>query len=440
MLVAVFAGVSNADIVVPENARKDLQLCIYKDFAIVKDQRRINIPEGTNRIRFEGVATGIKPESVNLEWPSADGLELLAQSYEFDLVSPAKLMEKYIGREIEIVPRKDQWPDTAVKSAELISINGEEPVFRIGTKITFGDIGQMLFPYIPDNLYTKPTLLWDIVAQKRQETGLVATYLTEGISWSVGYLLQVDQKEENGVLGGWITFENKSGLDYNNAQVTFVNGMIPRIWGGASASNKKQHCTRPETGDFYFFSMNQNVSILDNHAKQVKWIPRVPVRLKQGFFGNVGDGNSFEPVPVYTMVEVENATTNSLGIPLPEGVIRIFKKDAQENDRFIGENVIGDTKVGHSFFATSGLADGVVITSKKESGSSRSSSDENLVIIEIKNMKDKSIACKLHGSTDGRRVIRSSEKYRLLSGTTLEWNLLIKSQETYKLSYRLANE
>lgn len=439
MLVAVFAWESSADIVVPANARKDLQLCIYKDFAIVTDQRRINIPEGTNRIRFEGVATGIKPESVNLEWPSADGLELLAQSYEFDLVSPTKLMEKYIGKEIEIVPRKDQWPDTAVKSAELISINGEEPVFRIGTKITFGDIGQMLFPYIPDNLYTKPTLLWDIIAQKRQETELLATYLTEGISWSAGYLLQVDQKEENGFLGGWITFENRSGLDYNHAQITFVNGMIPRIPGGASAPPKKQQGNMLQTGDFYFFSMNQNVSILDNHAKQVKWIPRVPVHLKQGFFGKVGDGNWFEPVQVYTVVEVENATTNSLGIPLPEGVVRIFKKDAQGNDRFIGENIIGDTKVGHSFFATSGLADGVVVTRKKESGSSRSS-HEDLVTIEIKNMKDKSITFKLHGYTDGRRVTRSSEKYRLLNETTVEWNLLIKSQETYKLTYNLANE
>ena len=137
-----------ADIAVTVDARKDLQLTVYRDFGVVKDIRKINLPDGANRIRFEGVATGINTESVNLEWKSGTGIELIGQSYEFDLVSPVKLMEKYVGREIEIVPRKDQWPDTGLQIAELISIHGQEPVFRIGTKITFGDIGRILFPYI----------------------------------------------------------------------------------------------------------------------------------------------------------------------------------------------------------------------------------------------------------------------------------------------------
>jgi hypothetical protein len=435
LVILSFITVVSADIAVTPDARKDLQLTVYRDFAVVKDIRKINIPEGANRIRFEGVATGIDPETVNLDWKSGVEIELISQSYEFDLVSPTKLMEKYVGKEIEILPSSNQWPDTAVKTAELISINGKEPVFRIGTKITFGDIGRILFPYIPDNLYTKPTLLWNVFIPKRQETEIVTTYLTEGISWKVGYMLQVDKKGENGMFGGWITFSNRSGLDCKNAQVTFVAGDVKRINDLAACGSVVAENAQPGfqgNGDYYFYAMNQRVTMFSNHSNQVEWIPPVPVKLKPACFARIDaeDANNMVPPPVYSSVEIENVAGNNIGIPLPEGILRVFKLDTNDDNRFIGENRLADTKASQQFYATIGRTDDITITRKGGVEGVQHT-------VEIRNGKDRTVALRLQLATGGRRVRECSRKYRIVHGTSLEWHMMIKSKEMFRLTYTL---
>ena len=429
LLVLLLVTVVSGDIAVTPDARKDLQLTVYRNFAVVKDIRKINIPEGANRIRFEGVATEIDPETVNLDWKSGVEVELIGQSYEFDLVSPTKLLEKFVGKEIEIIPGKDLWPDTAVRTAELISINGKEPVFRIGTQITFGDIGRILFPYMPDNLYTKPTLVWNVLIPKRQETEIVTSYLTDGISWKVGYLLQVDKKGEKGIFGGWITFDNASGLDCRNAQVTFVAGDVKRF--GAELPGEEITRSFKQQGDYYFYGMNQRVTIFTNHSKQVEWIPPVEVELKPGYSVQMDaeDSGDLLPIPVYSSVEVENVAANSLGIPLPQGVLRVFKRDSNDEDRFVGENLLDDTKTSQKFYATIGKADDIEISRKGAIGEQQQ--------ITIRNGKGKTVSLRLLLDTGGRTVRQASRKFRIVRGSSLEWNMMIKSKEVFKLMYTL---
>ncbi|MBN1309229.1 MAG: hypothetical protein JXA18_14995 [Chitinispirillaceae bacterium] len=432
--VVLLTNLLFADIAVTVDARKDLRLTVYRDFGIVKDVRTINLPEGANRIRFEGVATGINAESVNLDWKSGSGIELIGQSYEFDLVSPVKLMEKYVGREIEIVPRKNEWPDTALQTAELISINGKEPVFRIGTKITFGDIGRILFPYMPDNLYTKPTLLWNVFIAKRRETEIVATYLTEGISWKAGYLLQVDKKEETGIFSGWITINNESGLDCKNAHMTFVAGDIRRI-GELRPPEMTGHDARravQQYGEYNFYTMDRQVTILSNHSSQVEWIPRTTVKLKRQYVVEVNDAGEAETAPAaaYAAVEVENVASNGLGLPLPEGIVRIFKRDANDDSRFIGENRFEDTKTGHAFSATLGRADGITVSHKSESGGEPN-------VVRIRNDNDQPAPVKLCVATGGRSVFDATRKYLLVRNSFLQWNIVVKSHEASTITYRL---
>lgn len=427
----------SADIAVTVDARKDLQLTVYRDFGVVKDIRKVNLPEGANRIRFEGVATEINAETVTLDWKSGSGIELIAQSYEFDLVNPQKLMEKYVGREIEIVPRKDQWPDTSQRTAELISINGKEPVYRIGTQITFGDIGRVLFPYMPDNLYTRPTLLWNVYISKRQETEIVATYLTEGFSWKAGYFLQIDKRGDTGSFGGWITFTNRSGLDCKNTQITFVAGDVPRMCDkqsySQSAAAHGEHCDAGQSGEYSFYAMAQRVTIFTNRASQVEWIPRTAVKLKQSFVAEVNpdDGSGMDtPVTVCSSVEVENSQSNGLGLPLPDGIVRISRRDADDNARFIGERPMNDTKAGGSFYLPVGRAGGVSVLRKPLAGGESYQ-------LEVKNDRDKAVTVKVVMHTGGRRIIDSSVKYRMTQESSLEWDVVVKSHETVKIAYSL---
>jgi hypothetical protein len=419
-----------ADIAITVDARKDLQLTVYRDFGVVRDIRKINIPEGGNRIRFEGVATGINAESVNLDWVSGVGIELIGQSYEFDLVSPQKLMEKYVGKEIEIVLGKNLWPDTTIQTAELISINGKEPVFRIGTKITFGDIGRVLFPYIPDNLYTKPTLVWNVYIPKRQETEIAASYLTEGISWNASYILFVDKKDDAGSFGGWITFNNESGLDCKNAQITFVAGEVRRIHDKKTMSFTAVDAVKnlQQYGDYYFYTMNQRVTILSNHSNQVEWIPRGRVRLNQSYFAEVNSSPDIQ-AKVYSAVEVVNDSANGLGFPLPDGVIRIYKRDANNDNRFIGENRISKTGVGGSIIVPVGTSEGIYLTRKALSA--------DAYVLEVHNEKNRSISLKLHMDTDGKILIDASMKYRKPDDVSCEWDITVKAKEVFKLTYTL---
>jgi hypothetical protein len=432
LLVFLLAHLAFADIAVTVDARKDLKLTVYRDFGLVKDTRKINIPEGANRIRFEGVATGIDAKSVNVDWKSDVDIEMIAQSYEFDLVSPTKLMEKYVGREIEIVPRKDEWFDTTLQIAELISINGKEPVFRIGTKITFGDIGRILFPYMPDNLYTKPTLVWNVFIPKRQKTEIAATYLTEGFSWEAAYRLQIGKNDEKGSFGGWISFHNQSGLDCKNAQVTFVAGNVRRVrQKQTSDSNGQGMDLLQQYGDYSFYEMNQRITILSNHVKEVEWIPEVQVNFKKKYYAEVDAiSGSVNNVNVFASVEVENSEGNNIGLPLPEGILRIYKNDVKGNNRFIGENRLADTKVGRSFFAPVSKINDVAVSHKKLS-------DGSSYQLFVKNNKKKSVSLKLHVNTGGLKVKNSSNKYRIVYGSSLEWNIVVKSRETYKISYSL---
>ena len=431
VLVMLVCSVVIADIAVTVDARRDLQLTVYKGFGVVRDIRKINIPEGANRIRFEGVATGIDAESVNLDWKSDAGVELIGQSYEFDLVSPSKLMEKYVGREVEIIPSKEEWADSSIQTAELVSIHGKEPVFRVGTKITFGDIGRILFPYMPDNLYTKPTLVWNVFVPKRQETEIAATYLTEGISWNAAYMLQIDQNDDNATFGGWITYHNESGLDCRNAQVTFVAGDVRRVKGKAGTGFLPE-VARQTQRDYYFYKMNQRVTVLANHSKQVEWIPQVQLPLKQNYFAEVDHrfDDDYATVATYAAVEVVNSTDNSLGIPLPEGVIRVFKRDANQNVRFIGENLMADTKVGQSFFATIGKTERIHISQKK-------TGPGDTYQVTIRNTKKGSIKLKVHVHPGDKKILDSSRKYRIVHGSSLEWNIVLKSNEVQKITYQL---
>ncbi len=433
MTICLFASDLYSDIAVTVDARKNLILTVYRDFGIVKDIRKVNLPEGVNRIRFEGVASRIIVESVNIEWKGVSGIELLGQSYEFDLMSPLKLMEKYVGREVEIVPDKDLWPDSGIQSAELISIHGKEPVFRIGTKITFGNIGRILFPYIPDNLYTKPTLLWDVNIPKRQETEIVAGYITEGFSWKAAYTLQLDRKEETAFFGGWITVANESGLDCRNVQMTFVDGNILRIKDEKISNINLQQALYSSRclGEYDFYSISQRVTVLSNRSSHIEWIPKTQVRVKQLYIAelNAGEESRGYLSKVYGAIEIENAESNGLGIPLPQGTVRIYKRDANDENRFIGESLLDNTKIGKPFSIKINIDEGISILQKKNQSGD--------FVIEASNNKDRAVIIKLCMNTGGSNIADMSRKPVHIDDSSLEWSFVVKSHEVEKISYTL---
>jgi hypothetical protein len=439
LLLFIFISVQ-ADIAVTAEARKGLYLTVYKNFGIVKDSRNVDLPKGVNKIRFEGVAAGINSNSVFLEWPENVKIELLSQCYEFDLVSPAKLLEKYVGKQLEIAPFRGTGTDTATQTAELISIHGEEPVFRIGTQITFGNIGQLMFPYMPDNLYTKPTLIWEIEAAQRQNVELAASYLTEGITWDAGYVVYIDKKETGGSFAGWISFDNQSGFDYRDARVTFAAGDVHRVSSAPQRHGRlTSHDIAGQTGDLYLYTVNRALTITDNQVRQVEWIPKVKIRIRQITCVDYGDTDTGtganEPVAVRSAIEIENSESNGLGMPLPPGIVRVFRIDGNANNWFVGEDRLEDTPVKKSFLVRTVTVNDIRASRKLEVRR-KGDNTEEVRQITLTNNRNKDVLLRVRDNIGGKaRLLNSSQAFSRIDGPRVEWDLTIKANQTHTLSF-----
>jgi hypothetical protein len=427
LLIAAVIVAGFSDIAVTSKARKSLQITVYRDFGIVQDVRKVSLLKGSNRIRLEEVATGIQESSAEISWTGPEKLTVLGQAYEFDLVSPAKLMEKYIGKELEIIPSNSN--DTVPKVAELISINGEEPVFRIGTQITFGQIGKILFPYVPDNLYTKPTLIWDVESQERQDIEITAEYTTEGIAWKALYSLDINTKDSTALLSGAILLDNHSGVFCKDAMITFVTGNVHRI----KNDEKEQISSAKRYGDFYFYTINRPVTIQDNQIKQLEWIPETKVKCQSRLVVDFLDTDLVANPQIWNAAYIENTQGNALGLPLPGGVVKVSKRDSQGKKWFIGDDYVEDAKANSSCTIKMNNVSDIGAVKKKvvEQGKG------NNYIIELKNYKDKSYHVFVRDYSCAGLSITSNNKF-VAKNSYIEWDITLEPDQNLKINYSIA--
>ena len=202
----------------------DLALTVYNsNLSLVRDVRQLTLPAGETRLRFMDIAASINPATVHFRSLTEPAkLSVLEQNYEYDLLDPGKLLQKYVGREVTMV-RQDQ----EVKATLLSDNNGQ--VWKVGNDIVT-NIGynSLRFPALPDNLYDHPTLLWTLQNSGARSHKVEASYLTGNLSWSADYVLNVGKDETSGDLDGWVTLVNHSGTAFKNAQLQLVAGEIHR--------------------------------------------------------------------------------------------------------------------------------------------------------------------------------------------------------------------
>ena len=203
--------------------QKDVMVTIYNgNLGLVKDVREIRLPAGTTDVQFMDVAALIDPTTVHLKsMTDPAGLKILEQNYEYDLLSSAKLMEKYVGKRVRLYQ-----PDGSYHEATLLSTNG--PVFEINGQIHLGNNGRLILPALPENLVSRPTLAWLLRNQATAPQRVEASYMTSGITWRADYVLVLNPADTRGDLTGWVTIDNKSGAIYRNALLKLVAGDVIR--------------------------------------------------------------------------------------------------------------------------------------------------------------------------------------------------------------------
>ena len=360
--------------------RQSVNITVYNsNLGLVRETRRLSLPDGRVALRFADVTAQIRPETVHLgSLTTPAALRILEQNYQYDLLNPAKLLDKFVGKEITLVLRHYQNNTESFEpvQATLLANNGGQ-VWRINGQIVINptNIAEMRFPDLPKNLVATPTLVWDLENHQTGPQIVEASYLTNGMNWRADYVLLVNAEDTKGDLQGWVTLTNTSGASFDDARLQLVAGNMnrvsePRAYDLAIAMRAKGVESEPqfqEQGffEYHLYTLQRPTTIRDNETKQVSLLEATGFDLKKEFVLN-GQHYYFtnynapgqpikEKVGVY--VQFRNSQQNKLGMPLPAGTIRLYKKDDKGNQQFIGEDKIDHTpkdedvrvKVGDAF-------------------------------------------------------------------------------------------
>ncbi|OMG53347.1 MULTISPECIES: DUF4139 domain-containing protein [Brevundimonas] len=350
-----------------------VSLTVYnQNIALVEDVRNLNVPAGRSRQEFPGVSASIRPETVGL---SGRGLSVVEQNFDYDLLTPGKLMESAVGNEIGIVRTNPGSGAQSTERARVLAAN-QGVVLQIGDRIeVLRDDGvptRVIFDRVPQNLRPRPTLSVTLDAEGagRRETTL--SYLTSGLTWKADYVARFDEKAGKLDLTGWVTLTNNSGATFSNAQTRVVAGDVNLInQGGYNSrppvrvSNTRGNGTQSggegALADVYVYPLPEAVTVANNQTKQVGLIDAAGVPATKRYL-RVVDGfySAEEPIAAEVGVIFANGSGDAARA-LPAGVIRVYVKDEAGEPRFIGESQVDHSPAGSEIVVTTGDAFDVTV-------------------------------------------------------------------------------
>lgn len=351
-----------------------VSLTVYnQNIALVEDVRNLNVPAGRSRQEFPGVSASIRPETVGL---SGRGLSVVEQNFDYDLLTPGKLMESAVGNEIGIVRTNPGSGAQTTERARVLAAN-QGVVLQIGDRIeVLRDDGvptRVIFDRVPENLRPRPTLSVTLDAEGagRRETTL--SYLTSGLTWKADYVARFDEKAGKLDLTGWVTLTNNSGATFSNAQTRVVAGDVnlignqggynPRqpVRSGGVRGNGTQSGGEGALADVYVYPLPEAVTVANNQTKQVGLIDAAGVPATKRYL-RVINGFSTAEQPIAAEVGVIFANgSGAAARALPAGVIRVYVKDEAGEPRFIGESQVDHSPAGSEIVVTTGDAFDVTV-------------------------------------------------------------------------------
>jgi hypothetical protein len=441
-----------------EADRKTAAVTVYNvNLALVRETRSLRVDEtGTVTLRFMDVPSAINPRTVHLKsLAAAGGLEVLEQNYEFDLISPQKLLEKYVGREVDVVEQADDLTQRT-EHATLLSMNGG-PVYRIGDRIVIGQQGKVTLPSVPPDLVSRPTLVWMLRATRAGTQDIEASYLTDGMNWSADYVAVVDAEDKGTDLTGWVTIDNRSGATFRDALLKLVAGDVRRVTprpepiyeamrADVMAAKGAPQFQEEAFFEYHLYTLERPTTIKDNQTKQLTLFQATAVPLTKRLllagqagwyrnrFGTLSQGQK-----VAVVLEFKNAKESGLGIPLPKGIVRVYKKDRSGAEQFVGEDSIDHTpkdetvrlKVGDAF-------DVVADRSQTDYKALSPRQSEAAFEIVLRNRKEEDVTVTVREPVGGDwQVIQASHPWTKLDAGTLGFEIRVPKGQEIKLSYRV---
>ena len=436
--------------------QQNVALTIYNsNVGLVKDLRAIDLNKGVQELKFMDVAGKIDPTTVHIKsLIDAASLMVLEQNYEYDLLSPQKLLEKFVGQKVRLATTNPETKKEEIVEATLLSTQGGN-IFQVGDKIHIGHPGRIVLPRIPENLIPQPTLVWLLDNKLPAKQRVEATYLTGGINWKADYVAVLNAADNQTDLTGWVTIDNRSGATYQNAQLKLVAGDIHRVREDKIAPRAASKMAAQEAApqfkeesffEYHLYTLDRRTTVKDNQTKQMTLLQadQVPVKKlfifsgsPQYYYYRYDQKSGKQKVGVF--LEFENAQKNRLGMPLPKGTIRVYKQDREGSLQFIGEDQIDHTPKDEKFKLKIGEAFDVVGERVQTDYRSLGSNLYEVGFeVSLRNHKNEDIKVLVEEVIPGDwEMLSQSHSYEKLQANRIRFEVPVPQNKEAKVKYRV---
>jgi len=444
------------------NDQQSVAVTIYNNnLALVKDQRKVNLNSGLNNLALRDVSAQIRPETALLRSLTNSGsFTTLEQNFDFDLLTPQKLLEKYVGKNVTVARVNQATGVETTEQATVLSANNGV-VMRIGNRIETGIPGRIIYDDVPANLRDRPTLVTKLNNKTASTQTVELSYLTGGLGWKADYVAELNAKEDSIDLSGWVTLTNTSGTSYNNAKLQLVAGDVNTVrenYPRPAAMHKTLAMAEDSAGmaeesllEYHLYSLDRPTTIAESQTKQVALLSasNIPARKElvlrgADYYYGSSYGDLGQKIKVGAFVEFDNKEAAKLGMPLPKGVMRVYKKDSQGNAQFVGEDKIDHTpknetvrlKLGDSFDVTADKKQtDFKALQRPAKGNSLSESAYEIV---LKNAKKEPVVVTVQEPIPGDwKILKENHASQKVTSNTAVWKIEIPAEGKTTLNYRV---
>ena len=444
------------------NDQTDLSVTVYNsNIALVRDVRNLTVPSGLFRLKLMDIAATVNPATVHFRsLNEPDKLGVLEQNYEYDLLEPAKLLNKYVGKEVTLV--RSYMDNGTTKQEEVkatLLANNNGPVWKIGNDIVTGVYAESYrFPEVPANLYDRPTLLMSLENTGSHKQQIEASYLAGNLSWNSDYVLTVGRDDKAADLDGWVTLINNSGTAFHNARLQLVAGDLNRIQNAGMARDmnvavpmakamRAEQFAQENFSEYHLYTLGRKTSVEDKETKQISLLQGSGVPVEKHFVVNGQNfyyHNQYSPGSplkdnVMVFYKFKNEEKSGLGMPMPAGNVRVYQKDSKGNILFVGEDRIDHTPKDEFLNIHIGNAFDVISERKQTDYKHIDTHTWEMEFeITVRNHKDTPITVEVNEPIGGNwEMLTSSYKYTKTAAFAAQFNVPVAANGTSVLKYRV---
>jgi hypothetical protein len=436
-------------------AADEISLTVYNDnFGLVKQTRAVEFKKGAGEVRFTDVAALIDPTSVHIA-PKDGGISIIEQNYQYDLVNTERMMQRYLGMEISLVTKQGE-----IHRGKLLSYDARFAILQGESgEVTVTNAAEIVdyrFGKLPEGFVLKPTLVWRTESDGDKKSECEVSYLTDGINWHAEYVAVVDKDDKNLSLSGWVSIDNKSGATYDNASMQLVAGTVHRVtprrvvqppYPTYSADRMMMKDVAPQFKEeaffeYHLYTLTRRATVADKETKQISLFPEATTSATKVFTLDATQAYWWsrpEKPKVRVNLEFTNAEKNGLGMPLPKGVLRVYKADNRGELQFVGEDSVGHTPKDEKVRVFLGEAFDITAERLKSNHVDLGGDHARETYeITLKNHKKDDIVVTVVEPMPGWRewrVVESNIEYRKVSAYKIEFQVPVKADGENKLVY-----